>query len=289
MRFSLLIFFLICFTNLFSQKLVIGKPAAGIGSLVVFMTRDSLCESSIDKTDIVADSLFLILDEVKCRQFDFFKLLYKGRIYFAKNTQFYKHLNLSEDLANLKLYFPDLNERTEFVITKGKSYLDSISALFIKNKNLKDSLDKVRTDSLLIIEKSKRDSTLKATRVLVDKLGPRRTIISNWQFSSKKYLNDIYDISINVFNPFKKKIKYISFVFYAYNPVDDPAIDFWTKSHIKTVRGVGPIEPLESGAYFFENVYRSSSLSTIKLKTVVVTFFDSTSITISNPIEWDVY
>ncbi len=289
MKSIFIILSLLAATKIYTQNLVIGKPSSGMTSIIAFSTKDNLCESSIDKTEIIWDSIFLIVDEIKCRNnFDFFILLHNERILFAKNIQFNKFIQIREDLDKLKKNIPDFKERIKYVESKGKVYIDSVRILFERNLFLKDSIEKVRNDSLKVIEKRKLDSAAIATRKLVDKLGPRQTIISSWSIHEKKYLDDYYDIEVNVFNPFRKKIKYIKFIFYAFNPVGDPAIDFLSKSHIKSVQGVGPIEPLDNASYYFKTVYWSSTLSKIKLKTVVVTFFDSTTTSISDPIEWNI-
>jgi hypothetical protein len=143
----------------------------------------------------------------------------------------------------------------------------------------------VKADSVFLKKNRDHDSLTKIIRDIVDKAGPRKTIIKSWNFFTNDYLDNYIDIHIEVLNPYKKRIKYIKFTFHAFNPVGDPAKDLRSNSHIKTVEGVGPINPLETAEYYFKTVYNTPVLSTLKLKTVTVVFFDSTSAVISDPIE----
>jgi hypothetical protein len=277
--------FLINTQGAFSQPYVLVKPKSNSESITAFTTVDSNCESAIKKLELIKDSVFFILDEIKCRNEFFFILLINDKVYFSRDIQF-SNLELArKKIHELRDNFPNYGERLSEALKQTSIFKDSVRRIVVRNKAIQDSLNIVKADSTRLEEIKKLDSISRALRITADKMGPRRTIILSWSFyNQSEYSDDVYDASINVFNPFRKKIKYIDFTFFGYNPVDDPAVDIRYKTHIRTVKGIGPIEPLESATFTFERMFYSSALHSMKLKSVKVIFFDGTTSIISEPI-----
>ena len=83
-----------------------------------------------------------------------------------------------------------------------------------------------------------------------------------------------------VLNPTNKTIKYVWITTKAINPVNDVVSS-------KTVRAVGPIEPMQSGVYEFENVYFSRVIKSIVLKKLLVEYMDGTKKIITGDLLFD--
>ncbi|WP_396175547.1 hypothetical protein [Flavobacterium sp.] len=279
---------LISFQSAFSQNYVLAKPKSNSESITAFTTVDDNCESVIKKLELFKDSVFFVIDEIKCRSEFFFVLLIDKKTYFARDIQFSSLELVRKKIIELRNSSPSIEERISKATNQIIIFKDSVRILIEKHKTIQDSIGKSKADSLSIVELTKLDSINRALRITVDKVGPRRTIVKDWKFYNKsEYLTDIYDIRITAFNPFRKKIKYIEFTFQAFNPVGDPAIDFRYKTHLRTVRGVGPIEPLNFGIYEFESVYFTSTLEKIKLKSVKAIFFDGSISVIIDPVPFN--
>lgn len=278
---------LICVQSylVFSQPYVLASDRGNMGSITAFTTVDNSCESGIKNVDLIKDSIYFIVDEILCRREKFFILIYRDDIYFSRDIQFSNIDLIRKSLGKMRMVFPDFKERVSLAKREIIRFKDSVSVVIKKNEKIKDSIAIVIRDSTLNVIRSEADSIRKSMRKLVDKLGPRKTIIENWSFYPRsEYNDDIYDVLISVFNPFRKKIKYIDFTFYGYNPVDDPALDVRYKTHIRTVKGIGPIEPLDGSTYKFESFFYSSALHSVKLKSVKIIFFDGSSSVITDPI-----
>lgn len=83
-------------------------------------------------------------------------------------------------------------------------------------------------------------------------------------------------------NTSKKTIKYIDFYFSVYNAVGDRCYLKYNKSYIGNVRGVGPVEPSESGSWNWDRAthYTSSDASEMRIIKLVITYMDGTIKTI---------
>jgi len=80
--------------------------------------------------------------------------------------------------------------------------------------------------------------------------------------------------SISVTNYSKKTIKYIWFTVRATNPVDDLV-------GVKTTRGIGPIESMESGSYDFESIFYSRVIDRITLTGIKIEYMDKSTRSLS--------
>lgn len=76
-------------------------------------------------------------------------------------------------------------------------------------------------------------------------------------------------------NTSKKTIKYISINFIGYNAVDDPVPS--RGKTLLTRKGIGPIEPYETGSYDFEYVWFTDIIDYSKVRSIVVQYTNGTS------------
>lgn len=110
------------------------------------------------------------------------------------------------------------------------------------------------------------DFAVKADKVYYNEMRKQGIAITDFSVDGGDYSTNI---SISVYNTSKKTIKYLSITFRAFNAVDD-AIG------TKTVRGVGPIYPNESGSYDFESVFFSKVLDHVKIVSMTIEYMDQT-------------
>ena len=84
------------------------------------------------------------------------------------------------------------------------------------------------------------------------------------------------------YNTSKKTIKYIDFYFSVFNAVGDRCFLKYVKSYIGNVRGVGPVEPFESGSWSWSRAthYTSADASEMRIVKLVITYMDGTTRTI---------
>lgn len=98
-------------------------------------------------------------------------------------------------------------------------------------------------------------------------------------------LLDLLDPQIGVLNVGQKTIKYISFELHPFNPVGDPVVDRFSGKSMITVRAVGPLKTLETGAYDdFDTFFSSKTVSCIELHRVVIEFMDGTKYVMLNDL-----
>lgn len=89
-------------------------------------------------------------------------------------------------------------------------------------------------------------------------------------------------LTLRVFNPTKKTIKYIRVEVVGINAVNDPVRDRFTGSAVKRVRGIGPIEPEDFGSYTFENLWFTDEVEWPRLVSLKVDYMDGSSKTIKS-------
>lgn len=83
-------------------------------------------------------------------------------------------------------------------------------------------------------------------------------------------------------NMAKKTIKYVDFYFSVYNDVGDRCYLDFGRSSVGHVRGVGPVESLESGSWSWDSPthYTSADASEMRIVKLVLTYMDGTTRTI---------
>ena len=86
------------------------------------------------------------------------------------------------------------------------------------------------------------------------------------------------------FNSSKKTIKYVDFYFSVFNAVGDKCYLKYERSYIGNVRGVGPVEPFESGSWNWDRAthYTSGDASEMRIVKLVITYMDGTTKTLPN-------
>lgn len=106
--------------------------------------------------------------------------------------------------------------------------------------------------------------------------------IENWSFYDESEYTNGTGIKFEVINTANKTIKYISFTLLGLNGVGDPVKGKLGANTI-TVKGVGPIEPHQSGSYDFEYAWLSDLIQEVKITSVKIQYMDNTFKVISNP------
>lgn len=101
--------------------------------------------------------------------------------------------------------------------------------------------------------------------------------IKNWSVYDESEYTDGTGIRITFLNPTDKVIKYISLSFQGYNAVDDPY------GRPVSKKCIGPIDSKETASYNFEYVWFSDVVEYAKIRSIVVTYTNGTTKTISNP------
>lgn len=86
------------------------------------------------------------------------------------------------------------------------------------------------------------------------------------------------------FNSSKKTIKYVDFYFSVFNAVGDKCYLKFERSYIGNVRGVGPVEPFDSGSWSWDMAthYTSGDASEMRIVKLVITYMNGTTKTIPN-------
>ena len=95
-----------------------------------------------------------------------------------------------------------------------------------------------------------------------------------WELNSAQGIEPFFTF----FNSSKKTIKYIDFYFSVYNAVGDKCYLKYERSYVGNVRGVGPVEPFETGSWSWDRAtyYTSGDASEMRVVKVVITYMDKT-------------
>lgn len=101
-----------------------------------------------------------------------------------------------------------------------------------------------------------------------------------WNLNSAQGIEPYFSF----FNTSKKTIKYVDFYFSIYNPVGDRCYLRYENSYVGNVRGVGPVEPFDSGSWAWDRAthYTSADASEMRIVKLVITYMDGTKKTIPN-------
>ncbi len=101
-----------------------------------------------------------------------------------------------------------------------------------------------------------------------------------WKLNSAQGIEPFFTF----FNSSKKTIKYVDFYFSMFNAVGDRCYLKYERSYIGNVRGVGPVEPFESGSWNWDRAthYTSGDAYEMRIVKLVITYMDRTTKTIPN-------
>lgn len=105
--------------------------------------------------------------------------------------------------------------------------------------------------------------------------------ISNWGWNLN-YADGI-EPYFSYYNTSEKTIKYVDFYFSMYNAVGDKCYLKYDNSYIGKIRGVGPIEPMDSGVWNWDRAthYTSGDATDMRIVKIVLTYMDNTKLTLS--------
>ncbi len=191
----------------------------------------------------------------------------------CKNNYMDETLNFYEIIYNNKTYF----------IEKGKVKTEEsyYSQLLNMNYEVKEKFKEYAKKVAEIIYKDDLNKALS----FIDKCASKGLAIIDWSFYDESEYIDGTGVRISVLNPTKKKVKYIWFTFIGYNAVDDAIIERSKGTSKITVKGIGPINPNESGSYEYDYVWRTDLVEKVKIFQIKVQYMDGTFKTILNPKE----
>ena len=127
----------------------------------------------------------------------------------------------------------------------------------------------------LLLRRQELEGALKAISATASK----GLAIVDWGVLDESEYTEGTGVRVNVYNPTKKKIKYIWFTLQAKNPVGDKY------GGPKTLRAVGPIEPDAGGGYVFDYVWMSDMVETANFIQIKVQYMDGSIKVISKPSE----
>ena len=104
---------------------------------------------------------------------------------------------------------------------------------------------------------------------------------SSWGW--EKNIVDGIEIEFSFVNTYSKTLKYIDFSFSVYNAVGDICRLKLNDSTIGKVRGVGPIEPMETGHWNWDKAthYTTGDATEMKIVKVVLTYMDGSTKTLT--------
>lgn len=101
-----------------------------------------------------------------------------------------------------------------------------------------------------------------------------------WELNSAQGIEPYFSF----FNSSRKTIKYIDFYFSILNPVGDKCYLQYQRSYVGNVRGVGPVEPFDSGSWNWDRAthYTTGDASEMRIVKLVITYMDGKTKTIPN-------
>ena len=242
-----------------NKKLADSTMVFGLvnNSCVVGESIDSSCSKSGTKV-LMKNTMVQISGTANCKEhysysrlYDFYEIIYNNKPYFIEKE--------------------DLNTVDDSIYSK-------ISEMDIE---LKEKFKKNATETANILHIEKLNDAIN----FLKKCAPKGLTVFNWSYYDESEYTDGTSAEVTVYNPTKKKIKYLWFTFIGYNAVNDVIIDRLKGTSKITVRGIGPINPDESGTYKYDYVWHTDLVDTAKISQIKVQYMDGTFKTILNPKE----
>lgn len=111
---------------------------------------------------------------------------------------------------------------------------------------------------------------------LFEKSSKQGLVILNKRLQDESEYIEGIGLEINVFNPTKKTIKYITFTILGYNAVNDKV-----GKHI-VKKCIGPINPGERGEYEFKYLWLTDIIESCKITNIKIQYMDNSFKTITN-------
>lgn len=99
-----------------------------------------------------------------------------------------------------------------------------------------------------------------------------------WELNSAEGIEPYF----SYFNSSKKTIKYVDLFFSVYNAVGDRCYLKYDNSYVGRIRGVGPVEPFDSGSWQWDRAthYTTPDASEFRINKLVITYMDGTTKTL---------
>lgn len=266
---------IVCNTKAFCQpnNVVLGNLKPFLARTLLFDSIDfSSCEQSYKNAVTSRFKKHYIIDQVKClnRTKDWYQVVQDGNEFYVEKFYFEDTVSINEELAALLLKYPNISDR---------------KTILTKHLINRDSMEKEEEKSIEMAALRTEDSLRKEYHNLLVGLRNKNKVIWDWSWSYPSEYSSFAEVSIEVLNTFKQKIKYIWFTFNAFNPVDDPIRDGFKGGYDVTVRGIGPVEFGEKANWNFESVFYSKTIQTMRIKQLKIQFFDGTIKTIIKPLQ----
>lgn len=168
--------------------------------------------------------------------------------------------------------------KTRFVPAESIFLADEPARLFaaLEPAQVAASLESWRLTSLLA-KKYELESVMKA----LDATEKHGIALLNAGIFDASPHTDGTGFEVEVFNPTKKPMKYITFTVVGINAVGDPVRD-GVRGNSSTLRGIGPIEPGETASYSKEYMWMTDIVQSFRIKSVKVEYMDGSSRIVSD-------
>lgn len=271
-RTALLCLFLPAIAN---SQLQYGVAAEANTSFVVysFTNHKPNCLPDFSEAISLLEKNVLIIGDTSCGKYFYYIVALKDGARLIETYNFYDTVRINKDLITVKENIPDIEERY-------KKGLPEFEQAIAKKK---DEERKREEDETAEYNKMMKD-TLASLQKRYDKIlaiyAKENLILWDWAWSYPSEYSSMPEITVQIINPYRKKIKYVWVTFRAYNAVDDPVPAFRGNA---TGKGIGPIEYGDKGGWTFDNIYYSKVIETIKITQIKIQFFDGTFKTFANP------
>lgn len=245
---------------------------------IVLLLLITIPALSQDSKDILTDSTLVIgvsrgaflyeQPNSGCRAYSFDKYLYSGTMFVISG------MSVCPTYGDDEIYC--------HVIYRGEKYLlKSEDMLFYDIEGFQDYFLRLSDadKSTFELNAIKYEKILQAKhhndfKNLLEKSKLSGITLLNYGFYRKNEYSDAVSVDVSFYNTGRKVIKYIWFTFIGINPVGDRVIDKYTGSANKTLKGVGPVEPDDVGAYSFDDVWYSKLIKDIKVTNIKIQYMD---------------
>jgi len=209
--------------------------------------------------------------------------------YSRIGTQFSDYSSYYDKTIDKKIAVPIVGAkkgRSEYrsyeIVYKGKVYFIDAKAIETNPNTFQAFMDmdeeKANAYKKFMTETFLLDHYNKITKALdwIKSTAPQGLVLLKRQVYDESEYTDGTGIEFEFINSGKKSIKYIWFNFTGYNAVDDPVLG------MKTRKGIGPIEPEESGSYTYEYVWHTDIVEYARLNSIKIQYMDNTFKTLSS-------
>jgi len=248
-----------CFGNIHSSIFARGED--------FFIIGDTVCQNTFYKT-------------YSNKIYKYYIVVYENSVYYIESDVLNNNKSIDSSLLIIKSAYPNLSER----ITKAKlEFKEALKQLeeILRQRLINEEKENKEFESRI---KKEEDSLFREYEKYLIKARSKDFVLWQWSWSYGNQYSSSADVWLKVLNPYKKKIKYISFAIRAYNDVDDLIKENITGKVEITLKGIGPIEYGSNAEYSFENAFLSKVIAKMEIKQIKIQFFDGTIKIINNPV-----